>query len=134
MPAEDSPGAGAGRFIQLNIDFLRETSLSGEARWLGCVLATFANFERLAWPGLRTLRKLTGLGINRLKSARAELVARGYIKRVQPRAKRARFGTVQYEITTRILHPPKNAPNKNAGSDRENHSSASGQQAHEHRA
>jgi hypothetical protein len=99
VPAEKS-----SRFVQVYVGFLRDTTLSAEARWLGCVLATYANSEKRAWPGLKTLRRVTELGVNKLKSARAELVGRGYITRVQGREKRARFGSIKYEISTKILH------------------------------
>ena len=98
------PGAKSSRFVQINVDFLRDTTLSADARLLGCVLATYANWEKRAWPSLKTLRRITGLGINRLKSARAELVKRGYLKRVQGREQRGRFGSTVYEVSTKILH------------------------------
>jgi hypothetical protein len=94
----------AGGFVQIEIAFLREERLSADARWLGAMLATFANSDRLAWPGPRTLRSLTGMGISRVSAARAELARGGYLRVAQERGQRGRFGKVKYEISLRILY------------------------------
>jgi hypothetical protein len=91
-------------FVQVERAFLKHVSLSPNARWLGTILASFANSRRLAWPGVPLLRNLTGLGMNRLTAARAELVRGGYLRMTRTRDKRRRFAHVEYELSERILH------------------------------
>jgi hypothetical protein len=105
----EQPDAGgpskAGRgFSQIRHSFLRDSHLSPAARWLGTIVTSFADRARVAWPGLKLLRKLTGLGEKRLKAARRELVKCGALKWVQLR-NGGRFGRVRYEIGDAILHP-----------------------------
>lgn len=66
-------------------------------------MASFANRDRVAWPGAKVLRRLTGLGAVRFKAARSELVKRGALLKVQSR-KGGQFGRVRYEITDAVLH------------------------------
>ena len=101
IPSAKSASAG---FVQIQNLFLRDLTLSPDARWLGAVLATWANSERLAWPGIRTVRRVTGLGLNRLMVARAELVKSGHLLLIRGRAGKGHFAAVHYEIGSGILY------------------------------
>jgi hypothetical protein len=104
-PVSGTPSKASRGFSQIENSFLRDSRLSPEARWVGTMISSFANRERVAWPGVEALCKLTGLGEKRLKAARRELVKCGALKLVQLR-KGGRFGRVRYEIGDVILHTP----------------------------
>jgi hypothetical protein len=103
-PLSGASSKARGGFSQIENSFLRDVGISPPARWLGTMIASFANRERIAWPGVKALCKLTGLGAKRLKAARRELVKCGALKWAQPR-KGGKFGRVHYEIGAAILHP-----------------------------
>lgn len=105
-PLPGTPSRAVSGFSQIENSFLRDKCLSPEARWLGTMIASFANREHVAWPGVKALCKLTGLGAKRLKAARRELVKCNALKWLQLR-NGGRFGRVRYEIGDVILHTPK---------------------------
>jgi hypothetical protein len=100
-----------GGFSQIENSFLRDKRLSPEARWLGTMIASYANRERVAWPGVKVLCGLTGLGVKRLKAARRELVKCGALVLAQSR-EGGQFRRVQYEIRGAILHTREENPAK----------------------
>ena len=90
-------------FIQIMVAFLRDQSVSADARWLGTILATYANRQGIAWPGMARLMKEAHLSRHRFEDARAELARAGYIRIAQNRGERGRFLVARYEITRKIL-------------------------------
>ena len=72
--------------------FLKGTALSPDARWLGCILAAFADHKTYrCWPSQPTLRRITGFSRTRLQNAIAELKGAGLLQ-VEPRRTGGRFG------------------------------------------
>lgn len=104
---------GHAPFVQLYREFVRDLTLSTDARLLGSLLATFANRDGFAWPGATTLRKLTGWGRHRLEAARAELTGgrdperrkRAWLRASYVRKAGARFDAVRWELQ-RIARRP----------------------------
>lgn len=101
-------------FVMVERGFIRDESLSKEARWVGVVLASYVASNGLAWPGKRTLRKKTGLGLGKLEGALAELAARKYLEHKQSRGRRGWFGGGMEYGTHGILHPRKEGKNENS--------------------
>ena len=90
-------------FVQIMVAFLRDQTLSADARWLGTILATYADRSGIAWPGMVRLMREAHLSRHRLETARAELVKAGYVQIVQKRGERGRFLVARYQITRRVL-------------------------------
>lgn len=103
MPTAGPMSRARGGFSQIENSFLQDERLSGDAKLLGAVTASFANRDGLAWPGVRLLCKLTGMGAERVKKARSALVKHGALVLAQSR-QAGRFGRVHYEVTGALLH------------------------------
>jgi hypothetical protein len=105
--ATGSQGSGkesGGRFVQLWVDFLRDRSLSKDARWVGAILATYADRRAIAWPSFGRLKTETELGRETLKGALRELSEKGFLQRLPQRRKgNGRWETMHYAVSPRIL-------------------------------
>jgi hypothetical protein len=94
-------------FSQIQNGFLRDSGLSQDARTIGSIYATFANYEGSAWPGLDTLEEISGICRDRVKKAKKELRQRGLIQKQQQRRAGGQFGEVRYRVGPGILVPKK---------------------------
>ena len=103
------------RFTQILNSFLRDRTLSPEAKLIGAVFGSFANAECVAWPGTKRLMDETGLGRHVVERARSELVKGAYLKKVYSRGSEGYFNGVRYFVTERVLHRP---PTRPAGTSR----------------
>jgi hypothetical protein len=93
-----------GRFVQLWVDFLRDRSISKDARWVGAILATYADRRAIAWPSFGRLKMETGLGRETLKGALRELSEKGFLQRLpQKRKGNGRWESMHYAVSKRIL-------------------------------
>ena len=90
-------------FTQVRNGFIRDTELSGEAKFLGVIYASFAGRDRTAYPGTKTLQRLTGWGRDKVKKARSELYANGLLTKKAERNERGAFVGVRYLVNDRIL-------------------------------
>ena len=98
------PGPPSG-FVAVRRSFIRNTDLSGDAKLIGVIYAAFANQAAgKAFPSPATLKRLSGMGRNRVRAARNELVRGHYLAKVPQLAAKARFGLVDYRVTTKLLH------------------------------
>lgn len=92
------------RFTQILNSYLRHENLSPEAKLVGGVIASYANWEGLAWPGTEVLMRNTGLGRHVVQRARSELVKGQWLQKLYPRGDSGKFRGVRYRVTARILH------------------------------
>ena len=108
--------AGSG-FTQIWNSFTRDEGLSGEAKLIGLLYASFANNKREAYPGLPRLQKLTGWGRDVLQRARSELRERGLLERVAMRNCAGRFNGVRFRVSGQILarRAPETPPDGKSG-------------------
>jgi len=90
-------------FVPIMHQFIRDESLSADAKLLGIVYASFADRGRKAWPGVATLQAKTGFGRDRLKRAREELVRGGFLIRRRERRGGGQFSRVIYEVSAELL-------------------------------
>jgi len=99
--------AHQAQFVQIPVCFLRDGTLSVEAKAVAMVYATYANSDSEAWPGLGAIMKAAAIGRDRAKRGRAELVRKGYLKPMQPKGRdvaKGRFGRVRYWLAPGLLH------------------------------
>jgi len=112
-PSKASPG-----FVPIQRAFLRDPTLKPEDKLVGCLIASYANPEGVAWPGGKRVARESGLGRNKANRARARLVSLEYLRIHQERVGKARFGASRYKVTEKILYRKPKKPNENAPSDR----------------
>jgi Helix-turn-helix domain len=93
-----------GRFVAIPTAYVRDEGISPKAKLLGVVLGSYANKDGIAWPGLNTLQRETGLGRDGIKKARRELREKGLIRPVRTRGQAGRFGKIKYFISPKVLH------------------------------
>ena len=101
------PAHQAQQFVQIPVGFLRDGTLSVEAKAVAMVYASYANSDSEAWPGIQAIIKAAAIGRDRAKRGRAELVRKGYLKPMQPRGRdvaKGRFGQVRYWLAPGLLH------------------------------
>lgn len=92
------------RFTLISNSFIEDTTLSAGAKLVGLMYAKYANKERLAWPSVATLQKLTRLGRDSVKRGRAELVQKRLLEKMQRRGNpHGRFGRVVYRVSAELL-------------------------------
>jgi hypothetical protein len=97
-------------FSQIKKSFIRDRSLSIEARMLAIVYATFVDFKGQAWPSAKTLRFITRFGRDKLYSIRQELVEKGVLVRRQGKGATGRFGAAVYTLANAVLRKSKRPP------------------------
>jgi hypothetical protein len=114
----NAPSKASPDFVQIQRAFLRDPTLKPEDKLVGCLMASYANSEGLAWPGGKRVARESGLGRNKANRGRARLVAREYLRIHQERVGQARFGASRYEVTEKILYRKPRGANENAPSDR----------------
>lgn len=69
-----------GGYCLCSNEIIKETTLSSGARWLYCVLASYADAKsRICYPSKETLIKLSGLSKNTLNKYMKELLEYGAI-------------------------------------------------------
>jgi hypothetical protein len=98
------------QFVQITNKFLRDHSLSRQAKLVGALIATYCNADGLAWPGVTRLRADSGYGRHVIECARAELVKSGFLEKVySARSADGKFprGGVRFRVTAKILHEPR---------------------------
>ncbi len=96
----------AGGFTQIQNSFLDDMGISPEARWVGVFYARHANMKGWAYPGVARLVRLSGYGRDKVKRARKELMARGFLEMRRGPRRQGHFGRVKYRITERIRPRP----------------------------
>jgi hypothetical protein len=95
------------QFTQIMNDFLRSRKLSPATRLVGAIMASYANANRIAWPGEEMLSKLTGFGHSTIGRARTELTKGGWIEKVYIRHDDGTVKAVRYEVTSKLLYGKK---------------------------
>jgi hypothetical protein len=85
--------------MQIRTSFIRDNTLSAEARMLAMIYASFANRKGQVRPQAKLLRRITGFGCNKLLRIRKELAAKGILTRRQLKGRTGRFGAAVYTVT-----------------------------------
>lgn len=92
-------GGNKEYWAPIPVNFIRDCRLSMDARWIGVVLASYANWQtRECYPLASTLRRVSGLGRDRVRNAVAELQGARQIK-VSRRQIKGRFHTGHLDET-----------------------------------
>ena len=97
-------------FSQIQHSFIRDKTLSAEARMVAIIYASFADFKGQTWPSFATLRSITGFGINKLHRIRQELVEKGVLVRRQGQGAFGRFDRAVYTVADAVLRRRKRQP------------------------
>lgn len=84
-------------------DFMRDATLSLEARGLGGYLLTHTELFELTEA---KLAKLNGCGVDKIKSALAALEERGYLRRERMRGVGGKLGSMRYDICDEPIFLP----------------------------
>lgn len=111
------PGSAGKGFTQVWNSFIRDEGLSGEAKALGLLYASFANAKREAYPGLPILQRLTGWGRDVVQRARSELRKRGLLERVAMRNYAGQFKGARFRVSDQNLarRPPEKPSDGDSG-------------------
>lgn len=91
------------RFAQIRIGFIHSDELSPNTKLLGCVFATYADRDALAWPSTLILIRRTGLGRHSVERARAELVRKGFLRKIFLRNGMGKIYGIRFKVSERIL-------------------------------
>ena len=100
------------RFTQVYNSFIRDPSLSPEAKVLGCVFASYANKRGIAFPGTLRLMQETGMSRFLVTRGRSELVTKGFLRKHFTRGIAGKFArgekqsAVTFEVSEKILRRP----------------------------
>jgi hypothetical protein len=99
-PCKAAKGKG---FTQIWNSFIRDRGISGKAKLLAIIYASYSNENADAWPGSKTLSGLTGWKKYSLQKARSELREKGLLARIPVQSKRGQFQGVKFRVSEKIL-------------------------------
>lgn len=94
-----------GGFTKLTNTFMRDGTLSPDAKSVALVLASRANYGTgLVSVKPEDLQKESNMGGDRVKAGREELVKTEYVKRIRITDKKGHFKGVKYYATNKLVH------------------------------
>lgn len=91
------------RFVQIKTAFLRDPNLSLAQKAVGSIVATYADRNGVAWPGLRRLMRDAHVSKHTIEKVRASLVRAGYLEKFYVKRK-GKFTGVRYRVSRKVLH------------------------------
>jgi hypothetical protein len=97
-------------YVQVQREFLLDETLSNDAKIVGLIYASLANFTdpekiRQAWPGKTLLLRLARMNWHRICSARQELIAWGALVYLQDGSS-GKFGSSAFFVKEKLLPDP----------------------------